>query len=322
MALHLGRGQRPLQLALQPVDDDRRRALGRQQAEPDIGHVAWQARLGQRGHFRQLRRARAAGHGQRAQLAGADVRHHARRARQRQQHRAGQQVGGGLAAAAVGHMRQLHAGHAGEQRHEQVLATAIARRRVVELARPLARVGHQFGHAHHRQRWVSHQHAGLAAQQRDGGEVVYGLEAQLRVERGGDGVGLRRQQQGVAVGRRLGHCLAADGGAGARPVVDDDLLLQALAEFGRDDAHGPVHRTARREGHDDADRAARVVLRLNIRHCQRCQRSGQRGDEVTKTHVSVAPRTRTRWPPAVAAKPARPPAPQVAPPARAAQRWC
>jgi hypothetical protein len=148
----------------------------------------------------------------------------------------------------------------------QMLPAAVARRGVVQLAGLGLGQRHQLSHVVHRQRRVHHQRAGLAAEQRDAGEVVDRVEGQLAVERGADGVGLRGQQQRVAVGRALGHHLAADRCAGTGLVLDDDLLLQAPAELLGNRAHRPIDRTARRERHDDVDRPrGEVTLRTHQR---------------------------------------------------------
>ena len=170
-------------------------------------------------------------------------------------------------------MRQLDAGHRREHGHEQVLPAAIAGRRVVELTGALLGQCHQLGDALDRHGWVHQQHTGLAPEQGDACKVVDRVEAEFGVQAGTDGVGLRRQQQRVAVGGRLGHQLAADGGSCTGPVVDNDLLLQALAQLLGDDARGPIHRTAGRKRHHDANRPIRVVAGLGVQ--RRCGR--QRG---------------------------------------------
>ena len=65
-----------------------------------------------------------------------------------------------------------------------------------------------------------------------------------------------RQQQRVAVGRRLGREVGADGAAGARLVVDDQRRAQLLAHLLRQGAREEVGGAAGRERHDQADRLA------------------------------------------------------------------
>ena len=80
-------------------------------------------------------------------------------------------------------------------------------------------------------------------------DVVGHGHAECRV---GDHRG-RRQQDGVAVGFRLGDDLGADDGAAARLVLDDHRLAQQSGELLGDDAGGGVGRSARRIGHDETD---------------------------------------------------------------------
>src|SRR5262249_6551394 len=53
----------------------------------------------------------------------------------------------------------------------------------------------------------------------------------------------------------------ADDAAGARPVVDHDLLAHALAQLLRQDPAEDVRDAARARGNDDAHRTRRVLLR-------------------------------------------------------------
>ena len=183
-----------------------------------------------------------------------------------------QQVGGRLSAALVRHVRELHAGHRRQQRHEEVLAAAVARRRVVDLAGPRLHVRDELLERLRRKGRIDDEDAGLAADQRDRREVLDRVERELRVERRADRVGLRREQQRVAVGRRLRDHFAADRRARAGLVLDDDLLAPALAEFLRDHAHRAVDRAAGRERHDDAHGARRELLRVWRRGEARAER--------------------------------------------------
>ena len=56
------------------------------------------------------------------------------------------------------------------------------------------------------------------------------IETEIVVERRVDRVGHRHRQQRIAVGRRLDGGLGADIAAGARPVVDDELLAEPLRQ--------------------------------------------------------------------------------------------
>jgi len=68
-------------------------------------------------------------------------------------------------------------------------------------------------------------------------------------------------QHRVAVGCGLRDDVGADIAAGARPVVDDDLLSGRLGEMlARDTRHDVEDAGARRKRHDKADRARGIGL--------------------------------------------------------------
>ena len=92
------------------------------------------------------------------------------------------------------------------------------------------------------------------------GEAL-GQQVVVENRAGGDGAA-RAEQQGVAVGGRLGHRGAADGTGGAGAVLDHHLLAERFAERRSDGARGDVDVAARRPGHDDAHRLGRKVLRI------------------------------------------------------------
>jgi hypothetical protein len=89
--------------------------------------------------------------------------------------------------------------------------------------------------------------------------VVGQLRDQRRVDREADVV----DQHGMAVGRRLGRHVGTDGAASTAAVVDHHRLLQPFGEFLGDDAADDVVAAARRERHDEADRAIGIPLRKN-----------------------------------------------------------
>ena len=158
-----------------------------------------------------------------------------------------------------------------------MLAAAVTRRRVVDPARPLFHVRNELLERLDRQRGGDDEHAGLATDQRDRREVLDRVIGKLGIQRGADRIGLRREQKRVAVWRRLRHDVGADGRARAGLVVDDHLLAEPLRELLRDHAHRPVDRTARREGHDDAHRPRRIILRPRRGCAERNER--RRGED-------------------------------------------
>ena len=81
-----------------------------------------------------------------------------------------------------------------------------------------------------------------------------------RRDRGVDGIGDGRHQQRVAVLRRARDVFGGDAGAGARPVLDHDLLAEEPAHAGAHGARREVGDGAGPEADDDAHRTVRVVV--------------------------------------------------------------
>ena len=67
------------------------------------------------------------------------------------------------------------------------------------------------------------------------------------------------QQQRVAVRRGLRDDARADGAAGARAVVDDELLLQRIRQFRRHHTRHGIDTAARRIRHDQGHRAGGII---------------------------------------------------------------
>ena len=213
---------------------------------------------------------------------------HASHAWYRHLHLSSEQIGRCLAAAAIRNVIQFHSGHRREERREKVLAATVTRRRVVDLAWARLHIGNEILQGVYRKRGDDDQHPGLAADQRNRREVFDRIERELRIQGGADGVGLRRKQQGIAVGRRLGDHLTADGRARAGLVLDDHALTEALRQLLGDEAHRPVDRASRRERNDDAYRPVRVALRV-------CRRgSNDDGSHENEDKRRLAPATRVR----------------------------
>src|SRR5689334_6371087 len=80
---------------------------------------------------------------------------------------------------AIGYVVHLHAGLRREQRREQMLAAAVARRSIVDLAGAFFHVRDELRQRRDRQRRIDDDDTGLAADQRDRREVVDRLERQF-----------------------------------------------------------------------------------------------------------------------------------------------
>ena len=72
------------------------------------------------------------------------------------------------------------------------------------------------------------------------------------------------EQQRVSIGVGLGDDGAADGAAGARPVVDHDRLAEAVRHLLADDAAEEIGRSTRRERHDQRHGRDGIVLGRTI----------------------------------------------------------
>ena len=93
-------------------------------------------------------------------------------------------------------------------------------------------------------------------------EIVRQLVVKIRIEREHRAA---REIKGVAVGRRLRDVLGSEDAAGAGTVVDDDLLAGHLRQLLGNRAAENIRRTAGRKADDEANRLARIILRLSGR---------------------------------------------------------
>ena len=84
-------------------------------------------------------------------------------------------------------------------------------------------------------------------------------------------------EQRIAVGRCRPHRLRGDDALRARPRFDDHRLSELLAERLREDACAQLRGAARREGNDQADGLARILLRHGAR-------PGKRGGNCGNEH--------------------------------------
>ena len=86
-------------------------------------------------------------------------------------------------------------------------------------------------------------------------------------------------QQRVAVGRRLGDGVGADGaGRAAGAVLHDEVLADRLVELLHQDARDAVDRSAGRERHHDGDGARGIGLRERGRRREPEEGGGQRNE--------------------------------------------
>ncbi len=163
-----------------------------------------------------------------------------------------------LSAALVGDVFERDAGAALEHLAGQMRRRAGARGAERPRRRAGFRQGEELGQRLRGHGRMRHEQQSCVAELGDRREVAQRVERQLRDQvRIDDQRAVEAEQQRVAVGRRRGHRLRADGAAGAGPVVDDHLLAEPRAERVGDGAHAAVGEAAGRVGHDDADRPVR-----------------------------------------------------------------
>src|SRR5687767_2186888 len=127
--------ERLSELRVQAVDDRARRAGRRRRPEPLHGFVSRQARLLDRRHIGQRRRALARSDGEHLELAGPDVRQRRRQADQPERYLTADEIADQLPAAAVGHVLDVEPARLLlEELARKVLRRRRARRAKGELA--------------------------------------------------------------------------------------------------------------------------------------------------------------------------------------------
>jgi len=170
----------------------------------------------------------------------------------------------------------VHAGLELEKLHRQVLGTAVAGRRVVQLAGLRFHQPDEVAHVLRRHRGIDIDAERAGGEERDRREIVHRIERR-RLQRRVGGERGRGEEQRVAVGRRLGGEVGTDVARGAGLVVGDDRRLPAIGELRPEHARQDIGAGAGRVWHDDVHRAARprLLRHGNARHhCQ--QQDGKR----------------------------------------------
>ena len=139
---------------------------------------------------------------------------------------------------------------------------ADACRAHVDLARIGLGVGDEFGKRLCRYRGIDRDNIGAAANAGDRRDIFDEIEVEVFVERCVDRVrGHHLHQNGVAVRLRAHDRFGADIAAGARPILDDELLAETLAGRLRYDARQAVGGLTGRKADDHAHRLRRIGLR-------------------------------------------------------------
>ena len=109
-----------------------------------------------------------------------------------------------------------------------------------------------------------------------GVKSLHRVEGQRREQERVDDVLHGRDDERVAILRRLGDELGPDIAAGTGPIVHDDLLAEPLRKLLRDEARDDVRRAAGRLRHHQPDRLVRIVLGGGERRHAHQEASGER----------------------------------------------
>ena len=246
--------------ALRPGDAFKRRRLIARQEIADRRQVRQRRRTGRRSH-RQC-----------ANLPGLDERQRRRGQVEHDLNLSAHEIDQRRCVAAVRHVHQIDAGHHLEQLAGHMQRRADAARAHVDLARIGLGVGDELRNGLRRQLRIHHHHLRDANDAGDRFRVTQEIEIEMLIKRGVDGVCAGDQKQRVAVCRRLHHRLGRDVGAGARPIIDDELLAEPLRQpFRRQPRHG-VGGAAGRKTAEDMHRARRIGV-----GARRARQNGQRG---------------------------------------------
>src|SRR6202022_3105368 len=134
------------------------------------------------------------------------------------------------------------------------------RRRKTDLPRSGLGVGNKLGNCIDRYRWIDLHDKGAIAYACDRRSVSDETEIELIVKHVGDPVSGNYQKERMAVGGRTRDRLGGDSPLGARSVLDDEWLAEALRQPLTDQARADVGRAAGRKANDDTDRPRRKGL--------------------------------------------------------------
>ena len=149
--------------------------------------------------------------------------------------------------------------------------------RHIDLARARLGIGDEFRDRVHRHSRIHFHHIGHLHNAGNRRHVAKEVEGKILIERGVDGVGWIDQVQRVAVRRRMCGEFGAEIVAGAGPVLDDELLMQAFGEILSDQPGDDVGCAARRIADEPPHRMGRIIIvrargawNGGRRHAQKC----------------------------------------------------
>src|SRR5215469_8066141 len=134
-------------------------------------------------------------------------------------------------AAAIRHLNEFNARHRRKERPEDMGRTSNACRRIVDFTGIGLGVDDELRNRLGWNRWIYHHDISATANARDRRDVAYEIKIEVRIERGVDRVTRHdRHKQCVAVRWGSHDDFGANIAAGSRPVLDDELLPEALRQ--------------------------------------------------------------------------------------------
>ena len=165
--------------------------------------------------------------------------------------------------------------------HGEMQRIADAGRAVVEAARLGLGERDQFGDRVRGKLGVGRDHELRGHHLRDRHEILVHVERQRAVERRADRQAVGGEEDGVAVGRRLGERIGREIAARAGAILHHHRLAELLGELVAEEPGQGVDGAAGRERHDDADGPVRIALRQRAagrkRQRQTARSQAQRG---------------------------------------------
>ena len=236
------------------------RCAGRNEdAVPGDGLQLRQAQLGDARHAGEDVEALARHDGERTQAPGAHRGEHDLRHDERGAHLPGLQVGELGVHALVGHFEEPRAALELQHLAHELAHAARPVGRIGELLRIRACVVEVFGQRVRRHGRIHHHDERRHGKARDRQQLGPEPAASIRVDDIGHGVVDEREEERVAIRRRLRRLAGRDQAVRAGTVLDDDRLPERFRELRRDLARADVRRAAGDGRYDDAQRPDRKL---------------------------------------------------------------
>ena len=275
--LDIRQGEDAIDLGVELRDHVLRRGGRGDHAEPNRHLVAGHTGLVDSGYVAHRRRAPGGGDRQGAQAASLDVLDHIGNVVEHGLYLATDQVGHGWRAALVGNMGEIDPCHHLEQFHRQVVGRAVAGRGVGDDSRLCLRCGQEVLDRFVGRVRIDYQQIGCRTGPGKRREVACNVQFRLHMQAVDQRERKCNNQDGMPVGRRLGHEIGTDHGAAARLVFHDRTWRETLGKFLCQGASERVVESAGREGHYHLDGLGGKGLRDRRRTRQQCnqQNGGQ-----------------------------------------------